>query len=310
MEEKKTHREGLVWPVILIGAGIVFLLNNLGLLSWSIWGTLWRLWPVLLIAVGLDILVGRRSLWGSLAVALLLVAVLVGAVVLGLPGGTSGGDAFAIERTQTINEALQGAERADVEIGFGAGTLRLAALPEGSPALLTGAADLGPNEQLAIHHSGSSGAGRLTLRSQNAFQVTNFGVTESKKTWDLELNRDIPIRLTVNTGVGTATLDLARLNLSELTVDGGVGAATVTLPPRGRYDVSVEGGVGEITLIIPQDLAARIRVDGGLGGVTVDGDFDRDDNEYTSPGYSTAQDRADVSISGGVGRIRIRRALE
>lgn len=309
MEEKKTHREGLVWPVMLIGAGIVFLLNNLGLLSWSIWGTLWRLWPVLLIAAGLDILVGRRSLWASLAVALLLVAVLVGAVVLGLPAG-SGDDAFAVERTETINEPLQGAERADVEIDFGVGTLRLAALPEGNDALLKGTADLSPNEQLAIDHSGSSGVGHLTLRSQSDFPATNFSSTRSQKTWDLELNRDIPIRLTVNAGVGTATLDLVRLNLSELRLEGGVGTATVSLPSHGRYDVSVDGGVGEITLIMPQDLAARIRVDGGLGGVTVDGDFDRDDDEYTSPGYSAAQDRVDMRISGGVGRIRVRKALE
>ncbi len=63
MEEKKTHRVGLVWPVILISAGMMFLLNNLGLLSWNVWGTLWRLWPVLLIAAGLDILIGRRSIW-------------------------------------------------------------------------------------------------------------------------------------------------------------------------------------------------------------------------------------------------------
>ena len=65
------HHGGLVWPIILIAAGIILLLNNLGMLSWDIWGTLWRLWPVLLIAIGLDIIIGRRSFWGSLLVGIL-----------------------------------------------------------------------------------------------------------------------------------------------------------------------------------------------------------------------------------------------
>lgn len=310
MEERQTHREGLVWPVILIGAGVVFLLNNLGVLSWSIWGSLWRLWPVLLIAVGLDILVGRRSLWASLAVALLLVAVLAAAVLIGLPGQIGAGDAFTAERTEAVNELLNGAERADVEIGFGAGTLRLAALPEGSTLLLAGEADLSRGEEMALDRGGAAGVGRLTLRSRNSFHITNFRGQESDKAWDLALNRDIPLRLTVNTGVGTAALDLARLNLAELTIDGGMGEATVTLPPRGRFAVTVDGGVGEITLVIPEALAARVRVEGGLGGVTVDEGFDRADDAYTSPGFSSAQDRVDIRIRGGIGQVRIRRPVE
>jgi hypothetical protein len=47
--------------VILIGLGVVFLLNNPGILNWSVWDVIFRLWPVLLIAAGLDILIGRRA---------------------------------------------------------------------------------------------------------------------------------------------------------------------------------------------------------------------------------------------------------
>jgi len=67
--EQRRWRGSLVGPIILIGLGIVFLLNNLGLLSWSVWEVILRLWPILLIAIGLDILLGRRwaccsSPWG------------------------------------------------------------------------------------------------------------------------------------------------------------------------------------------------------------------------------------------------------
>ncbi|RPJ70795.1 MAG: hypothetical protein EHM15_11320, partial [Desulfobacteraceae bacterium] len=75
---------GVVWPILLIGGGLILLLNNLGYLSWDIWGVLWRLWPVLLIAAGLEILIGRRSLLGSAAVALLLLMTLFGAIFWGM----------------------------------------------------------------------------------------------------------------------------------------------------------------------------------------------------------------------------------
>lgn len=307
--DERLHRGGLVWPVILIGAGVVFLLNNLGVVGWNVWGTLWRLWPVLLIAAGLDILIGRRSLLGSALVALLLVVVLGLAIGLGLPQwGNS--DAASAARTEPISEDLKGAARADVAIGFGAGTLRLAALPEGSAQLLKGTADLSKGENLQLSHTGSSAVDRLDLRSQNGWTVGPNVIADDRKAWDLELNRDIPMSLQVDVGVGRSTLDLTQLNLTRLVIDGGVGQATVKLPMRGRFDVEIDGGVGEITLIISQGLAARVRVDGGLGGVSVDGNFNRRDREYTSPNYSSAENRANIQVDGGVGRIVIREVAE
>ena len=57
-ERKRNRRGGLIGPLILIGLGVVFLLNNLGILDWSIWEILLRLWPVLLVAAGLDLILG------------------------------------------------------------------------------------------------------------------------------------------------------------------------------------------------------------------------------------------------------------
>src|SRR3990172_5801485 len=92
-----TYRSSLVGPVILIGFGVILLLNNLGLLSWTIWDTLFRLWPVILIAIGLDILIGRRSLWGSLLSAALVLAILGGAIWL-FASRPAGGEGVTTEQ--------------------------------------------------------------------------------------------------------------------------------------------------------------------------------------------------------------------
>ena len=85
-----SYRRGpdLFWPIILIGAGIIFLLSNLGVITGNPWPILWNLWPVLLIVIGLDILFGRRSMLGGLIGAALgvmfgmLLGDFVGGVIL------------------------------------------------------------------------------------------------------------------------------------------------------------------------------------------------------------------------------------
>ncbi len=46
------------WGIFFIAAGAVFLLNNLGLLSISVWSVLWQFWPVIFIFWGLEIILG------------------------------------------------------------------------------------------------------------------------------------------------------------------------------------------------------------------------------------------------------------
>ena len=126
MDEQKRRRVSLVGPVILIGLGVVFLLNNMGLLAWSAWEVIFRLWPILLIALGLEIILSRLSAWGSLVALVLTVAILAG--MLWLPGPDIGtGQAVAGEE---VRQALGEAARAEVVIEPGVGALYIEALPE------------------------------------------------------------------------------------------------------------------------------------------------------------------------------------
>ncbi len=300
--EKRRFRGGLVWPVILVGAGIVLLLNNLGMLPWSVWETLFRLWPVLLIAVGLDILLGWRSAWGSLFVALALLVVLAAALWLGVPQWNR---VVGPLTTETINQPLDGAKSAEVQIAFGAGALSVKALNE-SAGLVEGQVMLSPNERLARSFRKSGDVAYFDLKSEGTSRVgTNFDWNE-QKLWSLALNRDVPLKLTIRTGVGASTLDLTQLNITELDINGGVGQVTLKLPQRGQINASIEGGVGQVLVTVPRGMAVRIRTEGGLGGVSVSGNFQRSGNTYTSPGFATATARAEVKVQGGIGQVVVR----
>ncbi len=310
MEERRHYHGGFVWPIILIGAGIVFLLNNLGVLSWDIWSTLFRLWPVLLIAIGLDILVGRRFPLGSLLLAGLLVVVLALAAQGALPAGVNASASTNVDRTETVSQAIDGAERATVDIRFGSGELNVAALASDSGQLVEGTADLSRGENLRQDYRKSGDAGYFTLESNGSWSSGPDFFFAPEKTWDLSLNRDLPLDLVVNAGAGQSMLDLVNLNLRRLQIDGGVGQVTVKLPAKGKYDVGVDGGVGQVIVIVPEGLAARVTVDGGLGGVATQGSFRRDGDNYLTGDYNTAENRATINVNGGVGQIVLKTLSE
>ncbi len=44
----------LLLPLLVLGGGIVLLLNTLDVVSWAVWEDIARFWPVLLIAIGVS----------------------------------------------------------------------------------------------------------------------------------------------------------------------------------------------------------------------------------------------------------------
>ncbi|OLD92656.1 MAG: hypothetical protein AUG84_00750 [Chloroflexi bacterium 13_1_20CM_4_66_7] len=71
----------LLWPAILILAGIVALLVNTGRLPVDRLYQLVNLWPVILVVIGLELILRRtvRGLAGDLAAALIILIAVVGA---------------------------------------------------------------------------------------------------------------------------------------------------------------------------------------------------------------------------------------
>ena len=157
---------GVVGPVILIGAGIVILLANLGRLNGDVWGTLFRLWPVLLIAVGLDILVGRRSSIASALIALLLLGVLAWVILSGGPAPVGGTPL----PSQTVNQPLGSATSGEITLSSGVGELRISPADEGAN-LIEGQVMLAQGEQAIVDQSQSSDTLRYSLRSKGIQSV-------------------------------------------------------------------------------------------------------------------------------------------
>jgi hypothetical protein len=296
-----TYRgNGMVGPVFLIGLGIVFLFSNLGYLEIGVWELILSLWPILLIAFGLDIIIGRRSPYWSMAGVVITVLLLIGVLWL----FTTSPFAGRLLEGEQISQPLDGTRQAEVQIEQSAGSLRLVGSPETSD-LIHGEIFLSGRERLESDFSFTNGSARFILRSSGTpfFTLSRW---REPWTWNLVLNRQVPIDLQVNLGAGRALVDLHNLQIERLDLQVGAGDLTIILPAEGIVQGNIEGAVGQTTLFIPAGMAVRLRTDTGLTAIQAPGDFTIQEDVYISPGFETAPNRSDLDVSQALGNLRIR----
>ena len=301
MAKRRDRNVTLLGPVLLIAVGIILLLNTLGILEWSIWWSLLRLWPVLLIAAGLDLLIGRCSTWGALLVAALTLALLAGALWLIVNGVSTSG-----ANVQTIRQPLGEVTRADVALNPAVGVLKVEALPE-SADLVRGTvpADDGLTVEQEFAQQGDQATYSLT--TSGATWVPTPGGWDQDQLWDLGLSPAPSLKLWVNMGAGQTDLNLDGLNLERLEVENGLGFTEVMLPDQGDYIVSISQAMGGISVVLPETLAVRIEADTALAGRNLPSSLVKEgDNVYTSPGYGTATNRVDLTLSVAMGMVTVR----
>ena len=298
--EKRRRRSSIVLPSILILLGILLLLHNLGLVDWNVWAAIARFWPLILVALGLELILGRGSI--SRSIVIIIILVIISGLALRHP--TARG---AVTRTR-VEKPLSGATSAQIQINMGVGALYLSSLPDSSD-LISGTVDTAVGEWLREDFKVIANKARLVLSTENSdffadFNFFGLGAQPARK-WDLSLNESIPVSLDIRTGVGEARIDLEHVLAIDVEVKTGVGKTDLTLPATGHSRVTLSGGIGETIIHIPKGVAARIRTKTGIGSVQVYGNYIRQNKEYISPDFHTAESRVDLEVKGGIGSIRI-----
>jgi len=288
-----------VWPLVLIVVGVVLLAANLGWFNAFALLSLLQYWPVALIAVGVNLITRGRYLTPIVVVAVVVALALWSADdgLRGLVGSTTAGESVAVQHE------LMEAASARVTLDLGVGRVRIdGAAPSGM--LATGSIATGRGETIEQAYGRENGAALLEIRSRQTPGV-NIGTNEMRS-WELSLTREVPLALRINAGVGETRIDLRGTQLIDASYRGGVGGSELLLP-AGDYAASVDVGVGATTVRLQPDAAARVTVTSGLGRATVQGEWRRDGDVYTTPGFETAGQRIELRVSGGVGAVTVDR---
>jgi len=310
---RRPRSRSLFWPILLIALGVLFLLNNLGIVAWSSWNLIWRLWPLVLVAIGLDLLIGGRSALGAILSALVALA-LVAAITISaffadqLPF-LSRYDVANAWQTAQVEYALDpDFQSAEVYIDWTSLPGQLSAL-EDDAYLIQGELAYQGELEFKVDDLGSSAA--VTLDSYWTGNWTGFTTSPNTK-WDIGLTPEIPLDLTLDSGSGSCNFDLSGLLLEKLFVDSGSGSINMSLPAEQSFSFTLDSGSGSLRIDIPEDTGMRVRLDSGSGSFNPGNDFQlvsgerQDDGIWESDNYDTAEFTIEMEIEQGSGSISFR----
>jgi hypothetical protein len=337
------RRGHVVGPLIVLGVGVLLLLNNLEMVPWSIWRDLWPYWPVLLVLLGLEALATGRVAWGTLVMLIILLPILgmiVGAT--SFSSHWSEATSAAPDRlTASLSQPLGEARAATVDVEYGAGALQVGPLPNDlAPATLADARAYGRGSVRFENASVPSpptppipptppsppntpdqaarpvppippvppvppvpSQPRLRILQRDDERGMDNGRFDLGRL-DVRLTPAVPIDLRVASGVTDSTLNLEALRVPNLTVETGASQTKIVLPAHGETMARIQGGAAKLDLTVPPNVAARIILSDGPNAVSIDETrFPRQDREYRSAGFDTATDRVTLRIDVGASRL-------
>ncbi|MDX2139350.1 MAG: LiaF-related protein [Chloroflexota bacterium] len=320
--------------ILLIGAGVVWLLGQLNVLGASAFSVLARFWPLIIVAIGVNLLLGRNNPAMSRMIAIVTIIIFVALMLL----GPSLGLAQNVEvQTQTFSEAVDDAQSAVVNLNLSLGDSTVTA--GSSSDLISARLRYIGDVEFDVENEGNERVVTLSNEvgpnsgSFSFFPFFNFGTDSPDLGWDVVLTPNIPLTLNVSGGVGNNELDLDGLQIERLSVNSGVGNTMVMLPAlENEYRVDINGGVGEtdvtvaegasivldinggvgnITVDVPDDAAVRLDADGGVGNINIVGSYTRisgegDNGVWESESYDDATNRIEITVDGGVGNFTLR----
>lgn len=277
-ETQSTRREyrSMFWPMILIGAGILFLLQNSGVLPGFNWSALLRFWPVLLILAGIDVLLARSAPALGAVLGLAVIGGVVAMIILYPPSSEDSGFSFPIfvdEREATdyrFEAPLEGAEAAEVSISLGLPRTEIGAIsnPESNLLAQVSIRDVFTPD---FEDRGSGSERQIDLRSEGVeFGIgpdNFFPLTVENLYWDIQLNPRVLYDMEVDASAGSAIIDLSELRLSALNVEASAGSMILTLP-GGDYDAEISGSAGSTNVSFAPESNVRLRVEPSVGSMS------------------------------------------
>lgn len=264
------RRGGLLWGILLLMAGILFLLDNLGFLPVS---AMSLFFPAVLILIGLWFLVGPLLFRETV-------------------------------ETRTLAIPTEGTTEAEIKIRHGAGSVKVESLAR-SGNVLEGTFSGGVEE--IIERTGSKIGIKLRVPE---FEWWGFPSTAGGEgfNWDISLNKSIAYALNVKTGASKNLFDLRDLIITEIRMESGGNDTEVWMPAQAGFTRGeFHFGSARLDLHIPENVAAQIKIDGALLD-TNDIDqsrFPKFGEIYSSPDYASAANKVEITVEAGVGKLII-----
>ncbi len=247
--------------------GVVLLLDNLGIVTFNVWGIII---PILIIALGIWIL------WGTLARRSM--------------------------KTEHVDVQLEGAIQARIKFQHGAGRLFVDGAA-GTGKVIEG--DCIDGVSLKIRRTGD--LLDITLSVQDQFFPFFWGqdsmldwILHLAQDLPLELVFEMGA---AETRIDLSSLRVSKIHLTS----GASSTNVTLPANAGQTTADFNIGAASLDVRVPTGVAARIHTSTGLASAAIDKNrFPRSGSVYQSVDFEGATNRADIRVDAGIGSINIR----
>jgi hypothetical protein len=308
----------LFWGILLIAIGLLFILNNLGIISFS-WSALWSLWPLILVFWGISIL----PLKGTIKVIILLVVILGTLLLLNrLPEHRPWflnlhhhyGNGYNYWNDEQDDETT-GSNSNDQNFTVPIDSLATKGILNLDAAAGNFRVEGETNDFLDFSKKGEIGNYELTTSEIKGGKNISIKLEEGrvhgsfkKNKVDIKLNPKPSWNLVLDIGAAELDLDLSNYKIDTATIESGASSMDIKIGSLNPQTVlTFNAGASSINVKVPKNSGCQISSDSFLVSKNFE-DFDRKgDHIYETSNFAAAQNKIFITVKTAVSSINVKR---
>lgn len=321
----KTKSKDYTFAAILIIIGIIFLLNNLGVLPWDFWISILQFWPLFLILIGLKMVIGTSKIAKILMtifVVLVFAVLILFAVVtnnktifngLGnkIPALSQIFNTDSSAREETISIDIptdQTTEKRNFNFAFGAGDFIVTDDKSLEKSMVLNAKYVDGLGYPVVANEQKGTTQNIAFETESNFMrgfKTLYIINEMK--YDFLIGQtDIPTNFEIDLGAGKAQIDFADQSIDEFDYTQGAGTGEISFTKSSLpTKLDVEVGAGTLKIFLPKDTQYKLEYAIGAGTVKFDGERLTIGNGTRQSDKYNKDDSITINLDLGAGTVDI-----
>jgi hypothetical protein len=286
----KKKNAGFGWFLLVIG--FVWLLANVGVITWSVFASLRILWPLIIIVAGINIIFRDRTVKVITWLLLLAVVIVYGYFYEGKPDrfGDTAGEITTIEMEDEISRAVLDIGLGAINMGISPGAVNLIEADIGIPGVIQ-------------NYKSEGNKAFIKFSKHNYVIFKNYKSSKAV----FSLNKDVIWDLDIKTGAVKADMDLTDLKVEKVEIKGGAGDIDLKLGGRHREtNVVIKGAAMDVTIEVPRNAGVKIDRSGLAFSIDTENGWEKSGMRMQTHGYDEADVKINIDVTLVAGKLKVR----
>jgi hypothetical protein len=308
----------LFWGLLLIAIGLLFILNNLGVIHFS-WFSFWRLWPVILLFWGIAILPVKDFIkYILLGVVLISTFIVINRLPEGKPWFwhfRHPENSFRWEwDDEDKDTTISTFSEQNLSVPFDSlakrGILNLDAAA-GNFIIKDSSAEF-----LSFSKKGDISNYELTTKDVNGDKKIELKMKEGSSTVhhidknqvEMKLSTKPVWNLKMSIGAASANLDLSRYKVDTAMFEAGATSITVKLGERNpKTVVDFNAGVTSIEVEVPKNAGCQVTSESFLASKSLEGFDNKGNHVYQTPNFNSSKVKIYLNVKTAISSVEVKR---